>query len=73
MIKAQFERKGATIKNLETNESQSFTYKARERNGVDSKGVQQYKTVERPSVNAAKRESRKIQGSNLGSGILRLG
>lgn len=28
--------------------------------------------AERASINAAKRESRKLQGSNLGSGILRV-
>ena len=35
-------------------------------------GYYQRRDGQAPSINAAKRESRKLQGNNLGSGILRV-
>lgn len=75
-LQPTYERKGATIINLETGEHETHTFTKRTFNGkqLDKKTGKLRSTFvhsEVPSINKAKRASRLLQGGNLGSGLLR--
>lgn len=55
----QYTRKGHVIRDMDGN--------------MVFEGYIGYDEARRPSINAAKRESRKLQGSALGQGLLQLG
>lgn len=66
----KYERKGATITNLETGEKTTYTRETLVDAVKNGKKIKQKTTV--ACVNEAKRQSRKLQEGFLGQGLLRV-